>query len=369
MQANLSSDSMTTQGLNDAIDLLSTIEDNGQVLISFFVDLSAGESACEAFLQSSAEKARLGLSPTARFEFDHALRTIRCQLRIADTARVKGLAVYARGFGADRFTLCLPTTVPFENRLTAYRVPDTLPLLNMLQHEVTYMLLHATEQGIDISEHNLGHAKHHAWIKRADLTSAAPFGRADDSRAVVRLNQWERLIRKVVMGSNVPLALVGNPDSLTALHEALPQRALCRIAQTLPIPFAVTHHAAAGYARAALIANVRLDAAKMASRALGAGHAHLNALIGEAPTLVALHRSMVDTLIIAQDKPLDDQALWNPKIELSRIARRQGVRIVQADSAALNDCGGIACLLHQQVESVQNPSLPIPRYGQLDLVA
>lgn len=359
--------------LKEELALLAAVEPSDFPFISCYLNAGAGKTACHRFLEQKAAIIRPTLSGSARFAFENALAMLQRHLEEHWTAEAQGLAMFARGLAGGRHLSVMRFAVPFENSMVVYRVPEVLPLVELLQRESEFTLVLAHRGQVQVLDIDLGTAAPRAWVNGLGTMGAAfstPNNAAAASAAknrVAPLGGALRFIQRSAAASSTPLLLAGDEEALKKVVDWLPQRAVSRLLGTLAVPKSFGQREAVDLVRSQFAAVHAEDAKQLASRLVTAVRTHGQAVAGHLATLEALRQDNVDTLVISDAGKRNIGARWDEKIELSRQAWQQGTRVVLAESEELRYLGGVGCLLRQCDEK---RAMPVPaRFGHLELVA
>lgn len=352
--------------VGEAIDKLTAMEPSDAAFLSCYLDASAGRAACLRFLVEKAAAIRAKLDGNARLEFENALTMVERQLELVWHPEVKGLALFARSPAGGRQLSVLRLAVPVANRLALYRLPEILPLVELVEKESPFMLLLARQGGLQVLDADIGRVAPRAWaadVRRLQTTAGARSG----SGSVATLDRGLQTMRRIVSASSSPLVLAGDSDAMAKVREWLPRRAAARLADCVEVPCHLEQHEAIDRIRSDLAEVRRVESRRLATRLVRAMRGGSLAVAGECATLEALHAGLAHTLVLSADCDRSDNVQWDAPIELSRLAWRQGARVVLADSDELRYLGGVGCLLRQPAEAaaMRTP----PRAQRLDLVA
>ena len=358
--------------LKEELALLAAIEPGDFPFISCYLNAGAGKTACHQFLEQKAAVIRPTLSGSARFAFENALAMLRRHLEEHWNAGAQGLAMFARGLAGGRHLSVMRFAVPFENSMAVYRVPEVLPLVELLQREPEFTLVLAHRGQVQVLDIDLGKAAPRAWVNDFGTIGAA-FSTPNNAAAsaaknrVAALGGAQRFIQRSAAASSTPLLLAGDEEALKKIVDWLPQRAVSRLLGTLAVPRSFGQREAVDLVRSQFAAMHAEDAKQLASRLVTAVRTQGQAVAGNLATLEALRQGNVDTLVISDAGKPNMGARWDEKIELSRQAWQQGTRVVLAESEELRYLGGVGCLLRQCHEK---RAMPVSaRFGHLELVA
>lgn len=373
MQATTDAKRTTSDDLDVELARLAAAEPGDTCYLSCYLDARQGPAACDDFLASKAELIRSTLEGTARLDFENALTMIERELERGWHPSIQGLALFAQGPAGGRFLSVLRFALPLDNRLVMYRVPEILPLLALKEQAARFSLLLARRSGLQLLDVDLGAATPKAWAvdRRHSDGSEHPAGRGADMDdpygPIARLGGPRHLIRRAVSACTDPLLLAGDSIRLEDLGNWLPRRAAARLVATLELPSRIKLREAVALARDAFMAAMRQDGQRLAGSLVKGLRRSGQAVAGEAATLEALRAGRVATLVVAEGGLPADGPGWFPQLELGRIACRQGVPVVSADSDELRYLGGVGCLLRQRRGAIamRAPARP----GRLELVA
>lgn len=366
---------MRSQELKQALAQLTAIDASDGAFLSCYLDARKGKAACQCFLEQKAAVIRQALSGHARLDFENALVALQRQLETRWDDEAQGLAMFSRGVAGGRFMSVMRFAAPFENSLVLYRVPEVLPLIELLQREPEFTLVLSQSDQVQVLDIDLGVARPRAWVNQTAMPSSVPDtsgsgGRVAASAARGRpklVDRFLRLFRRSTVASPLPLLLAGDESTLARVVDWLPQRAISRLLGTVAVARGCDQREAVAFVRRRL-AGIHAEASKrLVTQLVPALRQRGSAVLGHIASLEALRRGTVDTLVIADRGRLDVGANWDAKIELSRQALRQGARVLLADTAGLRRLGGVACLLRPGTPA-RAATLPALS-GQLELVA
>jgi hypothetical protein len=384
------------------LDLLSSVDASDAPFLSCYLDARAGEEACQRYLDAQAAQIRHALSGAARMDFEAALEMVRAELADRWHADIRGIAVFARSLAGGHFLSAMTTAVELENRFTFYRVPDLLPLADLVGREAPLTLILArSASGIQVLDLDLGNIAPRAWLalpRRRDEvaeTDAAHGQRWGRKRHVAVSAGYDHFARRVLAAQTTrQIVVAGDADAVEQVSGWLPQRVRHHLLDQVIVPAHIETRDAIDYVRQVRQTLYHGRADGMARRLVRALRVNGNAVAGAEASLGMLEAGLLKTLLVCPqtaacagwhcsacgetgvqaDLPgscpqcgeASLQTWWAP-VELVRLAMQHGVRIVVNDSEDLHDLGGVAGLLTETAELQVMPEPALPR--RLDLVA
>ena len=401
MKYRLDSGLVRMAGLNKQLRLLASVEAGSSDLLSCYFDTRAGLAACLLCLRHEAIALREMLADSARSEFDNTLDLAVQALRNAWSGEARGIALFVRGSNDGALVRTLQFAVPFDNLVRYYRVPVLDPLLTLAEMERPFVLTLARQNSVQVFDVDTGTTRSRAWARRrtvadSDADAASSPSRWGRKRIIASLGRPLQLVRRVLVGGTpAPLVLAGDPVALNDLRVWLPRRVTKRLIDVMVVPSGFSQLEAIDFVRARMADLVKIDSAETAAHLVRALRIPGKAVAGHLASLEALRNGKVETLIIANKLSAElgwlcrqcdngnflatepnntcptcgshKLAVWDPVVELSRMAYRQGARVVIADSDELRYIGGVGCLLREPGNFNVMP-LPIA-YREFDLVA
>jgi hypothetical protein len=376
------------------LDQLSAIEASDAPVLSCYLDVQAGRQACLRFLDEQAERLRGSLRGAARMDVETALETIRSEVARHWHPQAKGLALFARSLAGGQVASTIATAVALDMRLTTYRVPYLLPLVDVLAREAPYTLILARRgAGIQVLDLDAGISVPRAWLAlpgaldRMPAESGIRDRRWGRKRHVTLAEGYSRFARRVLAAQAArPIVIAGDADIVAEVSAWLPQRSRHRLLEQLEVPGHLFDQEALDYVRERMQKSYAQRTDALAQRvvraALGAKPA---AVAGVEGSFDMLRTGLVRNLLVSRRQGCEEQhdqasvavegaahaepapASGRSLVELVRMAVQRGVPVVVGDAKALRENGGVACLLTETTESQLMPEPTLPR--RLDLVA
>lgn len=226
-----------TTAIDDSIQVLLDHPGAGAMIVSCYADTSP-QTGFESFWsqhlkhEAAAIEARLGDDVSAREALAENVAVIRHALADPDAARQRGLALFS---AAERgFFLQVPLGVPVKDRLVVDEEPYLVPLLEATHRQRRYLLA--------VTDSHHGRILAAAWgqtrllkeiehdIPRRQKSSGETWGKEQATIARHRedlLLHYRKALAQAVEkawadGSYRGLILLGEPETLQAVHELLP---------------------------------------------------------------------------------------------------------------------------------------------------
>ncbi len=395
MQYRLDSSFTRMAGLNKQLRLLASVEAGTTDVLSGYFDARVGLTACLLSLRREAVALRKALHEVARRDFDELLDLAERQLSKAWSDDAQGMALFVRNPAGGPIARTLKFAIPFDDLVRYYRVPVLDPLLALAEIERPFILALARQNSVQVIDVDTGTTRAKVWARLGGAVASASPGRWGRKRIIASLDRPLQRVKRVLVGSTpAPLVLAGDPAALRDLRIWLPSRVTKRLIDVMVVPSSLSQLEAIDFVRARMADLARIDSAETAAHLVQALRIPGRAVAGRLASLKALRSGKVETLVIAKDQPAEPGwvcrrcdnggffaarpgscpacgshtlAVWDPVVELSRMACRQGARVVIADSDELRYLGGVGCLLRQPGGFNVMP-LPMA-YRELDLVA
>ena len=313
-------------------------------IVSCYLDVGTGASACEAFLARKAGHIRATLTGAARLDFDNAVELVRRALRDHWAPGAAGMAVFARGGSGHRHLSFVHTATPFGNRLILYRRPEVLPLVALRHREPAFTVLRVRDGALQVIEAGAGTVSTRVALGRGVDRIVPAAGGDAGVRTGSRDAAWR--VRRALAASTSPLILVGEADELARVVRWLPRSDVARLIGSLPVEREVDAATAVAMARKCVSDYLRAEASKLAG-GLADEAAAGDAVLGYRNTLAVLGRGEADTVVIADWDQPGLGLPWEAQIELCHQALRDGVRVVLGESRSLRAVGGVGCRLRR----------------------
>jgi hypothetical protein len=303
------------------------------------------------------------------------------------------VAIFARGLAGEAHLDAIPLAVPLANRMSWYRIPDIAPLVATAAAEQRFALVMVRGGALQVLGIEGGKPVPRVWAAQG-LSRAGRPGQAVQGQTPLFDLTMQNVRRVLLAEHSTPVVIAGDADALERVARWLPRRLLPRLLNTIPIPPDMGERQAIDRVRGRLQDSQRIDAMGVVARFVRALRVRGQAVAGPMAVREALHGQRAQALVIADGHCAEQgwvcdacgvnsqttptpaccpecgrpgPSAWDPVIELTRLAIRQGARVVFADSDELRYLGGIGCLLTQHAEH-QVMSEPGTRTA-LDLVA
>ncbi|MET0072514.1 MAG: hypothetical protein ABW096_20975 [Candidatus Thiodiazotropha sp.] len=380
--------------LDKSIELLTSVDVADAPFLSCYLDLEAGVESCQIFLAAEADQIRAGLSHMQRLDFAEAFAQLEKTISSLRRDEIRGVAIFTRSIMGGRFVSVVPSTLPFRNQLTFYRVPDIRPLLSLRDAYGEQYLLWAASDGVELLRVEGGRAQTLAWVaekgvgwrdsERQNLLSGRSAVRKRGQTAGFARQTISRVLRSA---GRIKLVLAGDSNRLERLRHWLPRHLLAAVSQTVTVSSfldraralrQIVDHTAAG-CRAAVDA--------FAEACLQVPSIRRRCVTGPGRTLAAMESRVLDTLLITSNsrpslvttrdatdlatldagrgRSSDVVLYWDPGIELSRLASQQGLRTLVSNARELFRHGGVGGLLHDSADVAVMPRPQRPPVAEL----
>lgn len=399
MQQALITKRSTPPAVNDLgplsdLQVLATIEPTDADFLSCYVDLTAGQAACEAWLEQRAEATRADLQGVTRIDFEQALEMVQTAVaRIWEDAEdgpaKPAVAIFARGLAGGQSLSVVPLDAPVEPRLLFYRVPDLAPLAIAEHHSEAFTLVLARKDGLQVLDVDGQTVTPKAWASFRDSPKHA-------ARSIVVPQRRFQVLRRALSGASAqPLVVAGDGACLDEVTEALPARATGRLHDVCRMPAHLEQAVVIKRVRQRLLQRRELKDYQLASRLVRAARNNGLAVAGPIPCREALRTGAAEALVLGKQRSshrvwrceachdltvsaprpshcdscgADPMSRWDTDVELVRLACQQGIAVVYSDAEALSEIGGVGCMLREPVEVAVLETPKVSREA-LDLVA
>lgn len=366
--------------------------------LSCYLNLEEGETACKAFVTRRAEELRARFDGAVRLDFEQALEMLLTALDAIwaeKSNRPAAVAIFTRGLDKHCHLAVVPVHQAVSPTLTFYRNPDLTQLWVNHQPDADFTLVLARRGGIQVIDVQGESVTPRAWASYRIEGGVSDAGQSPKSLSIPP--QRLKVLRRSLAGpSELPLVIAGDGNCLDDLTGALPARALTRLRDVMRLPSHLDTDAAVAFAKRRIGMRLNLQNQRAAARlvrvvekgglAVTGAAASFGALrAGAAEMLVIAKTSCTETLLQCSDctsitTPVpdrgpctacgaDDFHQWDAAIELVRLALRQGVPVVRAESEDIDGLGGFGCLLRQAVDSAVIAEPTAQPGSTLDLVA
>jgi peptide subunit release factor 1 (eRF1) len=167
------------------------------------------------------------------------------------------------------------------------------------------------------------------------------------------------------MRSGIPLVVAADGDRLEELVAWLPRRLKSRVVERLALSRCGSEAAAIDQARKHVAGTRDRESAELTARLVRVLRPHGSAVFGQVATEQAVRTGNADTLVVADGRVDAGGSRWDARIELTRLARQQGIPVITSDSDELHYLGGVGCTLRRR--SVGRAAM-LPS-GRIELVA
>ncbi|MET0028113.1 MAG: hypothetical protein ABW101_10790 [Candidatus Thiodiazotropha sp.] len=362
--------------LDAAIELLTSIEPTDVGITSCYIDIESGIDASLEEITAEAKSIGSDLDETARYELDDALSRIKVAVCEEQEPEVRGLAIFSRSMIGGRFWQVIPTSLPFRNQLTYYRVPDVRPLLSLRDVCNEQFVVWSTSGGVELLRFGGGSSRTLAWMAESQMQRPEvealespvlkPIIGAGHRRFhTLARNTLSRVLRPV---RGLHLVLAGDPARLEQLGKWLPGSMLSSVRQRIPVSPYLSRHKALRQIADHAASGVRDAVDAFANACLRFPHLSRSCVSGANKTLSALCSRSLELLFISGEKRFlssrksssgkskraglstrsgrlsGNTGIWHAEIELSRLACQLQVPVLvtHATQRVLKDgVGGI----------------------------
>ena len=154
--------------------------------------------------------------------------------------------------------------------------------------------------------------------------------------------------------------VAGDRERVDRAVACLPGRVRARCVDGIALSDSLTEHDFLERVREHWVANRSLESTRFATRLLRVLRPQGNAVAGPVATEQALREGNVETLVISEAPCEVPDRRWDARIELSRLAWRQGIPIIASESSELQYLGGVGCVLRSRAG---RRILPVPANG------
>lgn len=389
---------VSVDSLDKSIELLSSVDAADAPFLSCYLDLEAGEASCQRFLASEAEFIRAGLNSMQRLDFDGAFEALEEAIARMRKDDIRGVAIFTRSIMGGRFVSVIPSTLPFRNQLTLYRVPDLRPLLSLRDAYAEHLLLWAASDGVELLRVEGGRAQTLAWVAEKSMAWHVSeqqhlLSRDREARKRRQLDgfAWQTISRAMKSAGRLKLVLAGDTKRLQRLRHWLPRHLLAAVTQTVTAPPFLDRSRALRQIIDHTTAGCRTAVDAFAKSCLQVPAIRRRYVIGPNNTFSAIESQALDTLLITSNSTpsliatndlaalvsagkdsgkfsgVTQTQYWDPGIELSRLACQRGIRTLVSNARELFRQGGVGGLLR---DSADGAVMPRPKpLAAVELVA
>jgi peptide subunit release factor 1 (eRF1) len=371
---------MELRRLQEHIRTLANVVESEAPLISCYLDLSGGVTACREELGLHLQLLRKCLPARAANEFDTAAAKIQNLLDEGLPPRTKGLAAFSRG-GEQSFWLALEFEVPLPTWVACGSTPNIYHLLELKDNYDRYMILLMTETTARIIGVNLGSVTEQLWRSRPELRRRVGREWSKDHYQDYHRERTKQFIHDQVRTLDRLLSergyehlmLAGNARITSAVRKALPKRIAEKLVDFVPACQTDDVSDIVASTLQVFLEREEIESQAIAAQLLTQMRRHGLAVTGANASIQAIKAGQADVLVIV--KGYDPGQAWEcitcgnaefelplpsacPKCrsgrfrefdgkgELSRLAEQRGVALeVVEHSDALMSLGGIGCLL------------------------
>jgi hypothetical protein len=338
---------MKVKELGEWVRELSIVDENDDLVVSCYVDLTQDWRGHTTALRRRAEAVRASLPADRASEFDAALTLIETHLDEESSKDVKSAAFFVRG-GDDGFFVPLFFQVPTETWIGVDRVPNIYQLVEMKDRYHRYVVLLCGTESIRVLEVNLGSVTAEIWQERPDLRQRV--GREWTKQHYQRHEKavTERFLKEAVQvlrqrmdkGGYKHLVLVGNSVTLSKVEGLLPRSLSDQVVDSLVM---ASQDRLQDVVQATLAAFVEEEQRESLSMVEQLEH-HLYktglAVAGPTETRRALATGAADVLVMST------QLSEASREEFVRLAEKSSSLVELVDeSITLARLGGVGCLL------------------------
>lgn len=209
--------------------MLATLEEAEAPVISCYLNLEGGETACRKTVDNRARLLRKNVGESGEAFVDEALRRIRSHMRTGLLPGAKGLAVFARG-GRQPFFLPLQFRVPLPDWIIMGPTPNIYHLVELKDNYHRYVVALSTEKSARVLAINLGAVTQEVWRKRPDLRQRTGrewtqehYQNHRRERTNQFINEQIAVIERLMSaGGYRHLILAGSPRMTARIRRALP---------------------------------------------------------------------------------------------------------------------------------------------------
>ncbi|MET0064849.1 MAG: hypothetical protein ABW076_00740 [Candidatus Thiodiazotropha sp.] len=374
------------ESLDAAIELLTSIEPTDVGITSCYLDIDSPINDSLGEIQAEALRIGAELDATARHELDDAMTRIRAAVLEARETETRGLAIFSRSVIGGRFWEVIPSTLPFRNQLTYYRVPDVRPLLSLRDVSNEQFVVWSTTDGVELLRLRGGASRTLAWMAESQMQR--PENEALESpvlKPIVGIrhqrtgrlarNTLSRLLRPV---KSLQLIIAGDPERLQRLGDWLPRNLLSSVKQKIALSPYLARHKALKQIADQTASGVRDAVDAFASTCLRVPYLRGSSVAGVHKTLTALCARSLDLLLISsgnhslsrlqlsasklkrigwdvqQQGSKRNTGFWHTGIEFSRLACQQQIPVLVThnDHEVIKDgVGGV--VLNQDIKAAE----------------
>lgn len=382
--------------LQQQIDLLAGIGPSPHPVISAYLDLRQDTGQLTRFTRRRIEAC------ARHFPADERARLRACGESVVDrllgehAPRALGLAIFATVDGEAPLLTAMPFAVPFINGLTVSSSPDIFPLLQLREMYGRFTIVTAKPEGLQVVEVNLGEVAIRAWAATPQSQPMLASDSTVDAAADVDIRPQVQLIERVLSKARSgPLFLAGDVETMQRIRDQLSPLSVDRLVGAMPVPADKPLKSIAALCLRSLVDFEVNQAFELTERILREVQHHGPAVAGPEASLRALRSGSAERLLLGNEyrpkpgwicTPRSDNNMGrlnlqqasveehggtldaaNLRVELIRLAGLRRIPVEFTEDDALNDFGGVACLLRDHAE--QMAQRRPPRYGSLDLVA
>jgi hypothetical protein len=280
--------------------------------------------------------------------------------------RAKGVAIFASA--RHHVFETLETAIPFENQVSARAAPDLFQLARLLDDQQTAIVavvnmhtarLFVSAQGLLREVRGLvDDPKYYHMIRGTNAMNQAHFQRHADTRRIEFMDETAQRIQELADREHaVTVMLAGATPSVARLRAALPPR-VARLVHEVPLRLDIDAHTSTIQQEIEpILSEVEADQDRGAiERVVSAIQSGGLGIAGLERARAALERGQVDTLLLASDVALPDEA----RSTLIELATTTGAAIEIADrSPVLRAFGGVAALLRYRDEGPLSDGEPL----------
>ena len=383
---------MDVAALKAHLRTLVTLDKTDAPMISCYLNLGDSAEQYRAILDERVDTLLKSQEVEALPDIMQALESIENFLATDLSPSSKGVAIFSRS-GAIPFFLALQFQVPLPNWVVVDTIPKVYPLVELKDTYHRFVVLLMTNNEARIMEVNLGAVTEQMWAERPALRERVDSGWSKEQYLHHREAQTDEFIREKVRildrllsaGGYANLILAGNQKMVARMRAELPGHLAAKVVDVVN---SRPHDRISDVVAATLRSFVAHEGEESLAAAYKLQREVMRqglAAVGAEATLAALHRSQVDTLILARDyepekgwacsccgassltpRPPDacldcgdtEFREFGTREEMVRLADQHGCTVeIVGKSGMLTMLGGVGCLLRYLSPNSKRPHL------------
>ena len=299
---------MEVKTLQRHIVTLATLKETGAPVISCYLNLERGPSACQDVLSERVQTLRKSLGEPERIQLDAAFRPIETYLRSRPASDALGLALFSRA-GEQPFFLALEFRVPLPTWISVNHTPSIYHLVEIKDNYDRYVILFATEERARILGINLGSITQEVWKSRPELRRRIGHEWTREHYQDHRRERTKQFIREQIRiadqlmsaGGYGHLILAGPARLTAAVRQALPKHLVARLVDIVSATAADRLSDIVAATLQPFLEHEESESLAMVDQLLKQIHTHGLAVAGTHSSLAALCAGQVDVLVLARD--------------------------------------------------------------------